>query len=62
MSDRLTVPGAREDLGFAPHGRAFSAMAFTVTDWKIVRIDALADPERLERLALSIQPTPERHS
>jgi RNA polymerase sigma factor (sigma-70 family) len=34
----------------APHGRLFSVMAFTVTQGKIVRIDALADPERLARL------------
>jgi len=34
----------------APHGRLFSVMAFTVTGGRIVRIDALADPERLARL------------
>jgi RNA polymerase sigma factor (sigma-70 family) len=34
----------------APHGRLFSVMAFPVTQGKIVRIDALADPERLARL------------
>jgi hypothetical protein len=28
----------------------FAVMAFTVTRGKIVRIDALADPERLARL------------
>jgi RNA polymerase sigma factor (sigma-70 family) len=33
-----------------PHGRVFSVMAFTVTNGKIVQIDALLDPERLERL------------
>lgn len=38
----------------APHGRLFSVMAFTVTDGKIVQIDALLDPERLERLDLTI--------
>jgi RNA polymerase sigma-70 factor (ECF subfamily) len=38
----------------APHGRVFSVMAFTVTNGKIVQIDALLDPERLERLDLSI--------
>ena len=36
----------------APHGRVFSVMAFTVTDGKIVEIDALLDPERLDRLDL----------
>jgi RNA polymerase sigma-70 factor (ECF subfamily) len=34
----------------APRDRALSVMAFTVTNGKIVRIDALLDPERLARL------------
>jgi RNA polymerase sigma-70 factor (ECF subfamily) len=38
----------------APHGRVFSVMAFTVTNGKIAQIDALLDPERLQRLDLSI--------
>jgi hypothetical protein len=33
----------------APRGRVFSVMAFTVTNGKIVQIDALLDPERLAR-------------
>jgi RNA polymerase sigma-70 factor (ECF subfamily) len=36
----------------APRGRPFSAMAFTVAGGKVVAIDALADPARLERLEL----------
>jgi RNA polymerase sigma-70 factor (ECF subfamily) len=40
----------------APHGRVFSVMAFTVTNGKILQIDALLDPERLARLDLSIPP------
>ena len=36
----------------APHGRVFSVMAFTVTNGKIAQIDALLDPERLNRLDL----------
>lgn len=40
----------------APQGRVFSVMAFTVTGGKIVRIDALLDPERLQRLSLKIPP------
>lgn len=40
----------------APHGRVFSVMAFTVTNGKIVQIDALLDPERLAQLDLSIPP------
>ena len=37
----------------APHGRPFSVMAFTVSDGRIVEIDALADPERLRELDLA---------
>jgi RNA polymerase sigma factor (sigma-70 family) len=37
----------------APHGRPVVVMGFTVTDGKIVEIDALADPERLSELELS---------
>jgi ketosteroid isomerase-like protein len=44
----------------APAGRVFSVMAFTVTDRKITRIDALVDPERLERLGLAIPPPGEQ--
>jgi RNA polymerase sigma factor (sigma-70 family) len=40
----------------APHGRVYSVMAFTVTNGKIVQIDALLDPERLAQLDLSIPP------
>jgi RNA polymerase sigma-70 factor (ECF subfamily) len=35
-----------------PRGRPFAVMAFTVTNGKIAQIDALVDPDRLERLAL----------
>ncbi|HTX10733.1 MAG TPA: sigma-70 family RNA polymerase sigma factor [Solirubrobacteraceae bacterium] len=41
----------------APHGGVFSVMAFTVANGKIVQIDALLDPERLEQLDLTIPPT-----
>jgi ketosteroid isomerase-like protein len=34
----------------APGGRLFSVMAFTVTNGRIVRIDALLDPNRLASL------------
>ena len=34
-------------------GRPFSVMGFTVVDGRIVAIDALADPERIERLDLA---------
>jgi RNA polymerase sigma-70 factor (ECF subfamily) len=36
----------------APRGELFSVMAFTVAGGKVVAIDALADPARLERLEL----------
>ncbi len=44
----------------APRGRLFSVMAFTVTDGRIARIDALADPERLARLDLVVPRAPRR--
>jgi len=37
----------------APSGRPFSVMGFTVAGGRIVAIDALSDPERLERLDLT---------
>jgi RNA polymerase sigma factor (sigma-70 family) len=37
-----------------PHGRPLSVMAFTVRQGRIVEIDALADPERLRLLDLTI--------
>ena len=38
----------------APRGKPFSVMGFTVSGGKIVEIDALADPERLSRLDLTV--------
>ena len=40
----------------APRGRVFSVMAFTVTNGKIVQIDALLEPKRLEQLDLTFPP------
>ena len=40
----------------APNGHVFSVMAFTVTDGRISRIDALLDPDRLAQLDLRIPP------
>jgi RNA polymerase sigma factor (sigma-70 family) len=45
----------------APRGRVFSVMAFTVANGKIVQIDALLDPERLERLDLRVPPIADQH-
>ena len=44
----------------APAGRVFSVMAFTVTNRKVTQIDALADPERLGQLNLTIPPLGEQ--
>jgi RNA polymerase sigma factor (sigma-70 family) len=38
----------------APDGKAVSIMGFTVVGGKVVAIDALADPERLARVDLSV--------
>ena len=38
----------------APRGRPFAVIGFTVAGGRIVEIDALADPERLARLDLTI--------
>ena len=38
----------------APHGQPFSVMAFTVTYGKIAAIDALIDPERLQRFDIAV--------
>ena len=38
----------------APEGKPFSVMAFTVAGGKVVAIDALADPARLELLELDL--------
>ena len=38
----------------APHGRPLSVMGFTVRGGKIVEIDVLADPARLEQLELAV--------
>jgi RNA polymerase sigma-70 factor (ECF subfamily) len=46
----------------APQGRTFAVMAFTIANGRITRIDALLDPERLERLDLAIPPLADRRS
>jgi len=37
----------------SPHGRVVAVLAFTVADGRVVAIDALGDPARLEQLDLS---------
>jgi len=36
------------------NGRLFSVMAFTVSNGKVVEIDAIADPERLSQLKIDL--------
>jgi RNA polymerase sigma factor (sigma-70 family) len=36
------------------YGRPYAVMGFTVADGKIVEIDAIADPERVERIAAAV--------
>jgi ketosteroid isomerase-like protein len=38
----------------APRGRPFSVLGFTVSNGRIVEIDALSDPARLSRLDLTV--------
>jgi RNA polymerase sigma factor (sigma-70 family) len=45
----------------ATRGRVLSVMAFTVTNAKIVRIDALLDPERLAQLDLNLHASVDEH-
>jgi hypothetical protein len=47
------VNGAAGIVAFAPDGRPFSVVGFTVRLGKIVEIDVLADPARLRRLNLA---------
>jgi RNA polymerase sigma factor (sigma-70 family) len=36
------------------HGRPYAVMGFTVADGKIAQIDAIADPERVKRIAAAV--------
>ena len=45
----------------APRDRVVSVMAFTVTNGKIVQIDALIDPKRLAQLDLGFPPIADEH-
>ena len=38
----------------APHGRPVAVLAFIVADGRIVAIEALSDPARLQQLDLSV--------
>jgi RNA polymerase sigma-70 factor (ECF subfamily) len=49
----VLVNGSIGILSRRPDGRVFSVMGFTIAGGKIVEMNILADPERLERLDLS---------
>jgi RNA polymerase sigma-70 factor, ECF subfamily len=48
------VNGAAGIVGFSTRGRPFSVMGFTVVGGKIVEIDILADPVRIDQLDLTV--------
>jgi RNA polymerase sigma factor (sigma-70 family) len=48
------VNGAAGIVAFAPDGRPFSVVGFTVRGGKIVEIDVLADPDRLEQFDFTV--------
>ena len=52
-SSRPALVNGAAGIFVASDERTFSVMGFTVADGRIVAIDILADPERLERLALT---------
>jgi RNA polymerase sigma-70 factor (ECF subfamily) len=51
---RVLVNGIPGGIAWTPDGRPFAVLAATVKGGKIVRIDVLADPERLARLDLTV--------
>jgi RNA polymerase sigma factor (sigma-70 family) len=50
---RVLVNGIPGGVAWSPDGRPFAVLALTVKRGRIVAIDVLADPERLERLDLT---------
>jgi RNA polymerase sigma factor (sigma-70 family) len=52
---RPALVNAAAGVVVAPHGRPVSVMGFTVRDGKIVAIDVLADPTRLDQLDLAVR-------
>jgi RNA polymerase sigma factor (sigma-70 family) len=51
---RVLVNGVPGGVAWAPDGRPFAVVALTVRGARIVRIDVLADPDRLARLDLAV--------
>ena len=52
---RPALVNAAAGVVVAPHGRPVSVMGFTVRNGKIVAIDVLADPTRLDQLDLAVR-------
>jgi RNA polymerase sigma-70 factor (ECF subfamily) len=50
----VLVNGAAGVVSWLPGGRPFSVLGFTIKGGKIVEINALADPERLRQLDLTV--------
>jgi RNA polymerase sigma factor (sigma-70 family) len=53
-STRILVNGVPGGVAWAPDGSPFAVLAVTVTGGRIVRIDVLADPDRLGQLDLTV--------
>ena len=51
---RLALVNGTPGIVMAPHGRLVIALAFTIPDDTITRIDVIADPDRLEELDLAV--------
>jgi RNA polymerase sigma-70 factor (ECF subfamily) len=54
LAQPALVNGAAGIVSWAPDGRPFSVMGFTIAHGKIVEIDVLADPTRLNQLDLTV--------
>jgi RNA polymerase sigma factor (sigma-70 family) len=53
-STRILVNGIPGGIGWSPDGSPFAVLALTVRGERIVRIDVLADPDRLSQLDLTV--------
>ena len=53
-STRILVNGIPGSVAWEPDGRPFAVLAMTVRGGKIVRIDVLADSDRLDQLDLTV--------
>ena len=51
---RVLVNGIPGGVAWDPDGRPFAVLSITVAGGRIVSIDVLADPDRLDRLDLAL--------